>query len=236
MLILFRVFSFIAIAAVLFGAGPGAAASTPETLRRQMRAVEHDAAEVATAEVEQATGTGPRPRPRHTEATGDPLEFKTDLALWTAVVFGLLLVVLRGFAWGPIRDGLDRRERGIADDVAQAKEAKRRADELLREYERKLAHTADEARVMLDRARREAEEVGLRLLEKAKADAEAQREQGIREIEAAHRGALKELAHRSADMAVLLAGRIVGAELKPADHVRLVNEAVDAFSVNPDKA
>mgnify|MGYP003797190367 CR=1 FL=1 len=147
-LILFRTFFFIAIAAVLFGAGPGAAAaSTPETLRRQMRAVEHDAAEVATAEVEQATGTGPRPRPRHTEATGNPLRFQTDLALWTAVVFGLLLVVLRGFAWGPIRDGLDRRERGIADDVAQAKEAKRRADELLREYERKLAHTADEARV-----------------------------------------------------------------------------------------
>ena len=45
------------------------------------------------------------------ETAINPLEFKTDLALWTAVVFLLLLAVLWKFAWGPLAEGLDKRER-----------------------------------------------------------------------------------------------------------------------------
>ena len=131
---------------------------------------------------------------------------------------------------------MDKREQGIADEVEAAGAANRKAKALLEEYEKKVAGGEDEVRVMLEKARRDAEEVGRRLVEKARTDAEAERDRGLREIEAAKSGVLQDLARRSADMAVLLAGRIVDAELKPSDHTRLVKEAIDDFSLETDQA
>ena len=45
------------------------------------------------------------------QAKLDPLAWKSDLALWTAVVFLLVLVVLGKFAFGPIVKALDQREK-----------------------------------------------------------------------------------------------------------------------------
>src|SRR4051794_33128053 len=39
-----------------------------------------------------------------------PEEFKSDLAIYTFVVFMLLLALLTKFAWGPISQGLAKRE------------------------------------------------------------------------------------------------------------------------------
>ena len=61
---------------------------------------------------------------------------ETDLALWTAVVFFCLLAILTKFAWGPLAAGLDKRERGIADQIAQAEAANQKAKEILADYER----------------------------------------------------------------------------------------------------
>jgi len=63
----------------------------------------------------------------HGAAEIDPLWFQRDLALWTGVVFVLLFAILWKFAWGPIREGLDKREQGIADQIAQAEAANQRS-------------------------------------------------------------------------------------------------------------
>jgi F0F1-type ATP synthase membrane subunit b/b' len=52
----------------------------------------------------------------------------------------------------------------------------------------------------------------------------------LAEIENATAGAIQELAERSADMAVGLAGKIVRSELKAADHATLVQRAVADFA------
>src|SRR5687767_84850 len=49
----------------------------------------------------------------HSDKKANPLEFQTDLAIWTAVVFVVLLLVLSKFAWGPIVAGLEKREQRI---------------------------------------------------------------------------------------------------------------------------
>ena len=47
---------------------------------------------------------------------GDALPpFCADLALWTAITFVLVLIVLWKFAWGPIIEGLDKREQYVQD-------------------------------------------------------------------------------------------------------------------------
>jgi len=156
-------------------------------------------------------------------------EIQGDLAIWTAVIFLVLLLVLGKYAWGPISQGLEKREQGIADQVAQAEQNNQKARELLAQYEQMLANSEEEVRKMIEQGRREADEAGRQIVEKAKGDAAAEHQRALREIEAATADALKELSELSATLAVQLAGRIVGAELKPADHAQLIAKAMADF-------
>lgn len=166
------------------------------------------------------------------EVNTSPLEFKSDLAIWTAVVFLVLLAVLWKFAWGPIAQGLEKREHQIAEQIAQAERSNQEARNILAQYEQKLEAARDEVRAIVDQGRRDAEQLGREMLEKAKTDAGAERDRALQQIETATSGALKELAERSATLAVELAGKIVGSRLNPQDHSRLVQEAVTKFAGN----
>jgi F-type H+-transporting ATPase subunit b len=153
-----------------------------------------------------------------------------DLALWTAVVFLLLLAVLTKFAWKPIVEGLDKRERSVADQIAQAEAANQKAKDILAEYERKLAAAGNEVRAIVEQGRRNSEKLGQTLIDKAKQDAEAEYQKSLKQIDAATAAAIKELAGQSAAMAVELAGKIVRGKLSPQDHSRLIQDAVAGFT------
>jgi F-type H+-transporting ATPase subunit b len=157
-------------------------------------------------------------------------DVKGDLTIWTAGVFLVLLAVLWKFAWGPLSEGLDKREKHIADQIFQANEANQKARDLLAGYEKKLDDSQDEVRAILEKGRRDAEHVGRAMIDKAKADAKAEQERMLKQIDAATTSAIKELADRSASLAVELAGKIVHARLNPKDHAKLIEQAVAGFA------
>jgi len=165
-------------------------------------------------------------------ANTEPSEFKSDLAIYTVVVFLLLLAILYKFAWGPISSGLDKREHRIAEHIAAAERSHEEAKAMLAQYEAKLAASQEEVRAILEEARRDAEHTQQEILAKARADASAEIERGKREIETATAQALKELAETSANLAVDLAGKVVQAQLNPADHARLITDALSRFPGN----
>ncbi|MCE5267301.1 MAG: F0F1 ATP synthase subunit B [Planctomycetaceae bacterium] len=159
-----------------------------------------------------------------------------DLAIWTAVVFLCLLAILWKFAWKPIAQGLEKREQGIADQIAQAEGANQQAKELLAEHERKLAAAGDEVRGILDQGRRQAEQLGREMLDKAKQEAKTEHERALKQIDAAASAAVKDIADQSAAMAIELAGKIVRTELKARDHAKLIEQAVAGFVHGEEKA
>ena len=159
----------------------------------------------------------------------DPLSVDPDLAIWTVVVFVVLLIVLKKFAWRPILDALESREHNIHESIAAAERSHEEAKAMLAEYERKLTSAADEVRAMLEEARRDAEHTKQQILVEAKAGADAERARALRDVEAATDAALKLIGERGANLAVELAGKIVGAKLSAADHSRLISEAVTKF-------
>lgn len=167
--------------------------------------------------------------PTATDQVMNMLSIKADIALWTGAVFLLLLVILGKFAWGPIAEGLEKREHSIAEHIAGAEKAHRDAQAMLAQYEAKLATVQDEVRAIIDEARRDAEHTQQEIVAKAQADAATFRDRAIREIDTATSGALKELSERSAHLAVDLAGKIIRQRLTPADHAQLIAEAVAAF-------
>jgi len=158
-----------------------------------------------------------------------PLAFNPSLAIWTLVVFTLLLAVLWKFAWGPISQALDLREQKIADNIAAAEQSALDAKRMLADYETKLAGAREEVRAIIEEARRDAEQAGQDIVAKARTDAAAEVDRGKREIETATSQALKELAETSANLAVELAGRIVSAKLDANYHANLISQAMSKF-------
>jgi F-type H+-transporting ATPase subunit b len=158
-----------------------------------------------------------------------PMTNDPDLAIYTLVVFLVLFLVLAKFAWKPIAEGLDKREQGIADNIAAAQRSNDEAKALLAQYDKRLAAAQDEVRAILNEARRDAEYTQQQILAKAQAEAEATRDRAVRDIDSASAAAMKELAEHGSQLAVQLAGKIVGAELNSAGHARLIQDALAKF-------
>jgi F-type H+-transporting ATPase subunit b len=163
----------------------------------------------------------------------NPLDFKADLALWTAVVFLLLLGILGPSAWRRIVQALDKRESHIEGQIASAEQANAEARKILADYEGRLAKAEAEVREILERGKREAEALGRQMLDETREDSRREKERALREIETATSDALRELAERSADLAVELAGKIVQAKMDRAQHAKLIEQAVAGFAKFP---
>jgi F-type H+-transporting ATPase subunit b len=163
----------------------------------------------------------------------DPSEFKSSLAIWSFVVFLILMAILWKFAWGPIVAGLEKREAGIAENIASAERVAADAKRMMAEYEAKLAGAADQVRAMLDEARRDAEHTKDAIVAEAKQAAQLEHDRQMRELKTATDQALKSLSETFADQAVALAGRIISEKLSAKDHDRLVKDAVSKFAQSP---
>jgi F-type H+-transporting ATPase subunit b len=164
-------------------------------------------------------------------AGGSPNLFAGDVgnAIWTLVIFGLVVFVLGKFAWGPILNTLQTRENFIREALEKAKHEREVAEERLREYEARLATARAEASAIVDEGRRDAEVVKRRIEADAKVEADKMIERAKREIHIATDTATKELYLHSAKLAMQLAAQVIGRELTPQDHERLISEALDGI-------
>ena len=160
----------------------------------------------------------------------DPLRFEADLALWTLVIFLGMLFVLGKYAWKPLIQGLNNREENIAKKIEDAAKANDHAQANLRQYEEQLAAVTDEAKAVLDEAKKDAVAVKDRILAEAQAEAQRIRDRALGEIEAAKNAAVRELAEKSVDSAVSLAGSIVGRSLDKQDHDKLIEDSISSFT------
>ena len=174
----------------------------------------------------------------HTEHAGEqksvnPLDsLKKDLAFWSLVIFVGLVFILAKFAFKPIANALDEREKQVADNIAGAERANLEAKELLAQYQNRLSEAEGEVKAIVEAGKKEAERAGDLIVAKAREAAEAERVRSAKEIEAATDGALQELAARSADLAVSLAGKIIRQKLDADSHAELIQTAVADFSKN----
>ena len=162
-----------------------------------------------------------------------PASFKSDLAIWSFVIFLGLLGLLTKFAWKPIMDGLDKREQGIADMIASTQAANEDAKRMLASYERRLAEATDEVRGMLDEARRDADTTRQAIVAEARKAADEEQARARHEIGLAKDDALAQIADRAADLAVEVAGKFLREKLGRDDQARLVRDSVASIGTKP---
>jgi len=156
----------------------------------------------------------------------DPSEWRADLAVYTFVVFMLLLLILGTLAWPKIGAALTEREKRIEGNIASAEAMNEEAKRLLAQYEAKLASAAGEVKAMLEEARKDAEGTKEQIIADARAGAQAERDRAVRDIEVASNQAMKTIAETSANLAVDLAGKVIRETINPAKQQELVRTAL----------
>jgi len=168
-------------------------------------------------------------------AANNPFAGDIGNALWTLIIFVLVLVVLGRYAWGPILKNLQAREAFIFESLEKAKRDRDEAEARLRQYEERLASARAEASAIVDEGRRDADVVKRRIEEDAHKEADRMIERARREIRIATDTATKELYSLSARLATEMATRIIGKELTLHDHERLIADSIDALNARSER-
>jgi F-type H+-transporting ATPase subunit b len=151
---------------------------------------------------------------------------RLDLMIWTIVVFGLLLFVLKKFAWGPMLQGLQGREARIRGALDEAQTARTDAQKLRDDLQAEMNKVADKIREMMDEARREGQASKDNMVAEGKAEIMAERDRSLREIERDFEQKKQELWNQTAQLATLISAKALGRSLNEADHRHLVDEAL----------
>lgn len=156
-----------------------------------------------------------------------------DLAIWSLITFVVFVAVLRKLAWAPLMQGLEKRESGVLQNIADAEVARVKAEKMLVAHTEKLEKVQDEIREMLAEARRDAEHTKADILATAQKEAEATRQRAVEDIGRARDQALDDLFAHMGQAVRLATEQVVGRSLTGADHDRLINEALK--SVTPSR-
>lgn len=150
----------------------------------------------------------------------DPMELVTPaigLMFWTCVVFFLLLVLLKKFAWKPILSAVDTRNKSIEDALLAADKARNEMSKLNNDNLRIL----QEARAERDQMLKEAREIKATIVSDAKNAAKAEADGIISSakalIENEKVAAIAELKSSVGSLSVDIAEKILKAELKDSE-------------------
>lgn len=163
--------------------------------------------------------------------TGLPMNWQSDLALFSLITFVVYLAVLRVGAWGPLQAGLNERERGIRQNIADAETNRVKSEAMLKDYEVKLAKVQEEVRDILAVARRDAEHSKQEIIATAQREADATKHRAVAEIERARDLALTELFDFVSSNVVTATEQVIGRSLTGEDQDRLVGDALAQLNI-----
>lgn len=160
----------------------------------------------------------------HHEAS--PMDPSGIVFTWTLVIFIGVLFVLKKFAFGPILAGLDAREQGIRESVTNAEKIEAELADIDGKRTEIIGVADQKAKDIVSEARQGAVEEANHVRAKAREDAKILEENAQREIHAAQEKAQAFLRRESADIAVALAGKVIGENLDDARNKALVDNLI----------
>ncbi|PYP15955.1 MAG: ATP synthase F0 subunit B [Gemmatimonadetes bacterium] len=161
---------------------------------------------------------------RAQEGGAGPLTVDGGLVIWTLVVFGLLLLVLRRSVWPVLLAAVRERERRLEEQIAQAQKDRGEAAALLEEHKRLLAGARAEAQELIAKAKAVAEKERAALLAKAREEYEALLARARKDIEEERDKAILALRREAVDLSIAAASKLLEAQLDNEANRRLVTE------------
>lgn len=153
---------------------------------------------------------------------GAGVEWGTTIV--TLATFVILLALLKKFAWGPLKEVMDKRERDINKDIDDAEQAKINAQKLEEENRKTLKETQDEVQRILDDAKVQARKQHEEIIHEANVRANGMIETAQSEINSEKERALADINNQVSELSVLIASKVLRKEISEQDQKDLVEK------------
>lgn len=156
-----------------------------------------------------------------------------SLIFWTTLIFVLLIILLRKFAWKPILGAVRGREDSINEALASAEKARLEMQNLKADNEKLLQEARNEREAMI----KEAREIRKKMVAEAEEDTRERTSEMIAQaqdaIAAEKRAAIAELKNQVANLSLEIAEKVVRAELSDKNkQMQLVDKMLQDATLN----
>jgi F-type H+-transporting ATPase subunit b len=165
----------------------------------------------------------------HAAAAG-PLTIEFGLMFWTVVVFILLLLVLKRFAYPALLGAVEARERALQEQLDQAERNRVESEALLAEHKKLIADAKTSAQALIAQARTLAEKERTLAMEKTREEQEDLLARARRDIIAERERAIVELRLEAVDLSLAAASKLIGERLSSDTDRKLVQEYLAGLS------
>ena len=160
-------------------------------------------------------------------------DFSLGLFFWQTLLFVLLILLLKKYAWKPILSAVNEREEGIKNALDSAEKAKREMENLQADNQKLLKEARLEREAML----KEARDMKNKMIEDAKDQAKEEANKLIAQaqasIETEKKAAIAELKSQVANLSIDIAEKVVKEELSNKDkQIKLVESMLGEATLN----
>jgi len=150
---------------------------------------------------------------------------------WTLIAQLLNLFIqvmlIKKFLFKPVKEVLAKRKAAADAEIADATKAKEEAESLKSEYEENMKQARDKANDILNTAQKSATQQSEEIIREANAQAVSIKSKAERDIEQERRKAVNEIKDEIGDMAMEIAGKVIGREINSSDHEKLIDEFIN---------
>jgi len=163
------------------------------------------------------------------EGGGTPFDINPGVAIWTLVVFGILLFVLAKTAWPAILKAVEEREQRIQAQLDAAEQANAEAQRVLAVYQQQVAAARGEAQAMVAAARHAGEKLRQELVTKGRAEQEELLVRARREIGLERDQAVAELRREAVELSIAAASKVIERNLDNETDRQLVRDYLQSL-------
>jgi F-type H+-transporting ATPase subunit b len=166
------------------------------------------------------------------ETASGPLVVNGGLMIWTVIVFVILLLVLRRFAWPVILGAVRAREEALEKQIAEAEKNRAESAALLEQHKKLLAEGRSQAQGILAESKAMAEKERAKAIEQTRHEQEELMERARREIAAERDRAVAELRREAVDLSLAAASKLIGQRLTADSDRKLVENYLSTLENN----
>ena len=156
--------------------------------------------------------------------------------VWSLVIFLTVLFVLKKFAWNPLLDFLEEREKDIAESLKMAESAKTDLEKIKEESEKILNEAKKEGKTIVSDSKQKAEESANKILNDAKEKSNEFLDDAKSKIDIEKKRAIKEIKEEVVDLSLELATKVLQRNINDEDNSKFVKSSLEAVKVDEEKS
>ena len=147
-------------------------------------------------------------------------------AIWYLVIFAILMLLVKHYAWGPVSEMMEKRRQKVIDDLDSAASDRKKAEVLANEREAALKNSRQEATKILSDAKSNAQKESDKIVAEANDNAASIRKKADADAKQAKTDALNDARGQVADISVAIAEKVIAKNLSAEDQKDLVDQFI----------